>query len=57
VDANELKGLSKVGVFDVESPIESRFVRLRAFAIHGHGQTALELKALEFFGTLIAGNE
>jgi hypothetical protein len=47
-----LNGAGRTAMFAVQSPRDGRFLRVRAFPVGGAKTTALELKAIEFFGVL-----
>jgi hypothetical protein len=52
-DCSHLKGPEKTAIFKVPSEIEGQFVRIRVLAVHDSDRLCLEMKAIEFFGTLI----
>jgi hypothetical protein len=51
LDCEELNGPDRSATFTIGTPVESRFVRIRALATHNSG-LALEMKKIEFFGIL-----
>jgi hypothetical protein len=54
MDCEALNGPDKSSIFKIQSKAEFRFVRIRALAVHRPGDLiCLEMKAIEFFGTLI----